>query len=282
MVWRTDIILLLLLLGLVVTYLFMARGPARVRGAGAGANGSPPGGASRRRGWTQWYALLIRQAGLQPGALALSYWASKVFLAALFPLLLMQYGLGVYQLLDAPTLLAALIGFLVPDLWLLRVRQVRRRRIRSALSFFLDLVVALLHSGLPLERAFLRAAREGFSEPHPLAEEAQLIGREMDMGKDRSAAFKALADRTGVYELRAVSAALGMGLRRGVAIDDALEAQADMIRSRHRERAIRRVHRAAVVAALPILLCGVPVFAVVVYFPGFVTILEALRSLRAF
>jgi tight adherence protein C len=272
-----DLILVVGLLGLLLTYGLMSRGPARISRAGGAAEKQAEPDKLKRR-----YERFVRQAGLNPDSVGLSYWASKLFLACLLPLVLIVGSQGAYQWSHPLTVLLALLGFMLPDFWLLRARHVRRRRIRNALSFFLDLVVSLLHSGMTLERAFLRAARDGFSEPHPLADEARIIGWEMDAGKERSAAFETLADRTGVYELRAVSAALTMGLRRGAAVEDALEAQADTLRDRHRERALRRVSQAAVIAAMPVVLCGLPVFAVVVYFPGLIILIETIRALRVF
>lgn len=276
-----DMVLIAGVLGLILTYSLMARGPARISRRGGRDHGSDKALTPEAR-LTGWYERLIRQAGLNPETISWSYWSSKLFLASLLPLVLMAASEGGYGWGHPLTMVLALIGFLVPDLWLLRVRQMRRRRIRRALSFFLDMVVSLLHSGMSLERAFLRAARDGFSEAHPLADEARIIGWEMDAGKERGAAFETLAERTGVYELRAVSSALTMGLRRGAAVEDALEAQADTLRDRHREHALRRVSRASVVAAGPVVLCGIPVFAVVVYFPGLIILIDTVRSLSVF
>jgi tight adherence protein C len=177
-------------------------------------------------------------------------------------------------------LAAALAGFVLPDLWLLVSRRSRRRRIRRALSFFLDLVVALLHSGLTVERSVLRAARDGFLDPHPLAEEVMLLGKELDLGQDSAVAFVRLAERTGVAELHSVAAAMKIGLRTGAGVEATLERQADLLRFRYREEGLQRIHRMAVLTMVPVFLCGVPLYAVIIFFPAVVEFFTTWRMIR--
>jgi tight adherence protein C len=263
---------------LAVLYVFSrrARRAARTNGNGKedGNGKGPPG----------FYPTLIRQAGFRSGAGLVFLWAAKLLTAALVPLLASEIvgDLAYKSVSTRVVALLAVVGFFLPDLWLLRERARRRRRVRQALSYFLDLVVSLLYSGLTLERAFLRAARDGFTESNPLADEVLILGRELEMGKDRATAFAELAYRTGVTELRAVAAAVQMGLRLGAPIRETLEAQAELMRTKRRELALRQISMASVVSILPVFLSGIPLYAVVVYFPAFLQVMETLHNLRPF
>lgn len=226
----------------------------------------------------------LRMAGIPPLPSALvQYWAAKVFCACGLALLV-QAVFSIRSLPPtAPSLaLPLLAGFFLPDLGLSMAIRRRREEIRRGLSFLLDLVVALLRAGLPLDRALFRAAREAFPDQHPLADEILRLEGEIGAGKDRGTAFYVLADRTGIGELRALAAAVHVGLRSGASVEDMLESQADTLRERRREEAIRRINTSAALSILPVVLCGLPLFAVVVYFPAFLDILETLRSLRLF
>ena len=76
--------------------------------------------------------------------------------------------------------------FFLPDLWLWLRRRARMRRIRESLSYAVDLLVALLHAGLGLEKAFRRVASEGLDRDHPLGQEMALVASELEAGADRN------------------------------------------------------------------------------------------------
>lgn len=234
--------------------------------------------AARLRGY---YPRVARQAGYDPGSLRATYWLAKAAFGLLLPLLLLEV---LPRGLPAAALLAlfvpALLGFLLPDLWLVRRRRRRRRQITRALGYFVDLLVAFLYSGMSLERAFNRAGREGLERKHPLAREVLLVGRELDAGQDPGLAFQALAERTGVAELRGIAAALSIGLRVGTPVRATLQAQAEMLWTKRRETALKQINAAAVKVMFPVMLCGFPIFFLLTFFPAILEILEQLRFLR--
>jgi tight adherence protein C len=237
------------------------------------------GGASelRLRGF---YRRTARQAGFDPGSFLLLFAAGTVILALLLPLALIEIAAyREWELLPAFLILAGLLGVGLTHLWLWSTREERRRRIEWSLPYLLDLIVAFLRSGLGLEEAFRRAGREGFPPDHPLAREVALVAREIDLGRDRPAAFRALAERTGVRAMRAVAAALESGLRLGASVESTLRAQAELLRNRRREDTMKRVQLAAIKALVPVVLCGLPLFAVIVFFPAFMEILRTFGDL---
>jgi tight adherence protein C len=229
-----------------------------------------------------YYPRVVRQAGYDPGSLRGFYWLAKAALALLLPLLLLEVssrwlrGTGLVALL-----VPALVGFLLPDLWLVLRRRRRKRQITRSLGYFVDLLVAFLYSGLSLERAFNRAGREGFERNHPLARELLLAGRELDAGQDPSLAFQALAERTGVAELRGIAAALSIGLRVGMPVRATLQAQSEMLWTKRREAALKQINAAAAKVMFPVMLCGFPIFLLLTYFPAFLEVIDLLRSVRS-
>ena len=225
----------------------------------------------RRSGKERWFAPLARQAGYDPQRLRPWYWTVKIILAVLLPLLIAEFIPYSLLLLG----IAALVAFFLPDLWLINRRNHRRHRILQALSFFLDLLVSLLRSGLDIEEAFRRAGSRGLPAGHPLADEVRLVTDEMGAGKERSAAFAGLASRTKIPDLHALAAALELGSRLGFPVADILSTQAEIQREKRVERGRRRIDRAMIVALFPVLLCGFPIFFMVVVLP---VILELLKT----
>jgi tight adherence protein C len=226
------------------------------------------------------YRRTARQAGFDPRSFLWLFAAGALILVLLLPLAVVEISAyRGWELLPAVLILAALLGLVLAHLWLWSTREERRRRIEWSLPYFLDLIVAFLRSGLGLEEAFRRAGREGFPPDHPLAREVALVAREIDLGRDRPAAFRALAERTGVRAMRAVAAALESGLRLGASVEATLRAQAELLRNRRREDTMKRVQLAAIKALVPVVLCGLPLFAVIVFFPAFMEILRTFGDL---
>lgn len=265
-----DVILLVAALVTVGLFLVMRRqGPDLDRSGTQGRDFRTPGFFGRN----------ARQAGFEPKTFLPIFWILKLVLAALVPLGLVEFAANRQAGLPNWALVAGgVIGFFAPDLWLYSVRKERQRTIAWGLPYFLDLVVAFLRSGLGLEEAFRRAGREGFRPDHPLAQEVALVSRELDLGKDRAAAFRALAERTGVPGMRGVAAALESGLRLGASVEATLRGQAEVLRARRREDTLRKVQLAAVKALVPVILCGFPLFVVIVFFPA---VTEVMRTFGA-
>jgi tight adherence protein C len=268
----TDVALLAA--ALVVLYAFFAL--RRERG-GLDDTAGAPGGAEGSRAP---YARLVRQAGFEPTSFLLVLWLLKAALAVLLPLLLLELVPARFELTGAPVLVvAAVLGFFLPDFWLVAVRRERKLKISWSLAYFLDLLVAFLRAGLSLDEAFRRAGRDGFHPDHPLAREINLVSREIDLGKDRAAAFRALYGRTGVPAMRGIALALESGTRLGASVEATLRAQADLLRGRRREETLKRIQLASVKALVPVVICGLPLFLVIVFFPALLEILRTFTDL---
>lgn len=228
-----------------------------------------------------YYPRIARQAGFDPDSLRPLYWLAKGGFGLLLPLVLLEtasrWGRSPSPLV---LLVPLLLGFLLPDLWLLRRRRRRQRQIARSLGYFVDLLVAFLYSGLSLERAFVRVGREGFDPSHPLGWELALVGRELDAGQDPSLVFQALAERTGVGDLRGIASALRIGLRVGAPVRATLQTQAELLWTKRREMALRQINAAAAKVMLPVMLCGFPIFLLLTFFPAILQILNLLRQLR--
>jgi tight adherence protein C len=226
----------------------------------------------------RYYPTLVRQAGFDPEAWRWPYWASKILAGVFFPLLLLDS----WPRAPVPVLLLlGLVGFALTDLWLILLRHRRRQRVTLALAYFLDLLVAFLQAGLSLQEAFRRAGRDGFETSHPLAREVLLVSRELDAGREPDVAFQALADRTGVPDLQGVASALRSGLRLGASVVRTLGSQAELLWTKRRELALRKINGAVVKSVFPLMLCGFPIFFVLAFLPGILELVDLLTEVTS-
>ncbi len=169
-----------------------------------------------------------------------------------------------------------LLGAALPDIGLSRFIDARKERIQLAIPDALDLTVVCVEAGLGLDQALLRIAEE-IEDAYPdLSDEFRLRNIEVNMGRSRAEAFRNLAARTGVDDLKSLVAILIQSDRFGTSVGQALRVFADALRVKRQQRARERA------AKLPIKMIPIMVFFifpsifVVVVGPAVVQIIRGL------
>jgi tight adherence protein C len=184
----------------------------------AGGRFRPAGGAPRDL--EARIAAAGRPGGLGPRELMAAKSAAAVLggLAAALLFAAAPGRLGLVLLLAGPA-----GAFFALDLWLLRRARERSRRMRRELPALLDLLRLSVEAG----RSLPVALREvGARARGPLAAEWRTVGREVGLGMSLDAAFRGMASRAPVPEVRALVAALQRARRHGAPLADTLAAQA--------------------------------------------------------
>lgn len=221
---------------------------------------------------------LIRQCGIIPSEFGLAYWGCKSVFAVFLPLSLAEFGLvgaGWYVYAVAGT-----AGFFGLDAFLLQYRRKRKAKIAKNLSYFVDLLVAFLRSGLTLPESFERAAEFGLESSNPLAWEVKLVSYELAAGLDRDEGFQKLAERTGVTPLHRLAAVLIVGTRSGSSVAGILHGQAKLLREQQWEKGEELINRKSLETLVPMALISIPLLMVLIFFPAGVQLLEALSLFR--
>lgn len=168
------------------------------------------------------------------------------------------------------------VGFYAPNLWLRSRVANRQLAIVRALPDTLDLMVTCVEAGLGLEAALGRITHEiGLSSP-VLASELRLTVMEIQAGVSRADAFRRLAERSGVEELRTLSAMLIQTEMFGTSIARALRVHSDGMRVRRTHRAEEKGATVSVKMMLPLILCILPSLFAVILGPAVVRIINIL------
>jgi len=164
-------------------------------------------------------------------------------------------------------------GFFLPDILLYNSGQKRQAKIQVALPDALDMLTVCVEAGLGFDAALAQVAR---NTDGPLAAEFARALQEMQIGKSRSQALRALADRTTVPEARAFVSALVQASDLGIPIARVLREQAKEMRVRRRQRAEGKAQQVPVKITFPLILCIFPALIVIVLGPGAIHIAQAL------
>ncbi len=136
----------------------------------------------------------------------------------------------------------AAAGWIIPSFTLDSKIKARQKEIQRALPDGLDMLVVCVEAGLGLNQAIVRVSEEVNHLSRVLSEELALVNPEIRAGTPRE---DALGERTGVDDLRSLTAMLIQTDRFGTSIAQALRVHADTLRTRRCQRAEEAAARPA-------------------------------------
>ena len=165
----------------------------------------------------------------------------------------------------------AIIGFLMPQMWLRSRVSQRQNQIIKSLPDAFDLITTCVEAGLGLDAALSRVAQkvEG-----PFAVELSRTLQEISLGRMRRDALHELGERTGVPDLISFVNAVIQAEQMGSSIGTVLRVQADQLRVRRRQRAEAQAYKAPVKMIFPLVLCIFPALFIVILGPAVITIIQ--------
>jgi tight adherence protein C len=233
------------------------------------AVGEKMGGAEGHRRQTM--RNLLRWAGYRrPNALLL-YMASRLVLAGLLAVggLLLAAVLPMSDLQRLVTVaFAALLGWMLPLLYVNRRKKRRQRLLQKALPDALDLLVVCVEAGLGLNQALQRVAHEMDRVSPTMGDELLLVTLEIRAGTPRDEALRNLAARTGLDDIQALTSMLIQTDRFGTSIAQALRVHADSLRDKRRQMAEEAAAKVSIKMLFPLVFFVFPAIFIVLLGPS--------------
>jgi tight adherence protein C len=172
--------------------------------------------------------------------------------------------------------LCALIGWFLPGFWLSRQIKARQKVIRNGLPDALDLMIVCLEAGSAMDQAIMKVGEELATAYPALSEEFKLLITETRAGKPRIEAFRNLAARTGVDDVRSLVAMLVQTDRFGTSVSQALRTHAETSRTKRRQRAEETAAKIGVKLVFPLVFLLFPAFFVVTLGPAIIQFIRIL------
>jgi tight adherence protein C len=173
-------------------------------------------------------------------------------------------------------ILLAGLGFFAPNAVLASRAEDRQDEIRKVLPDTMDLLTISVEAGLGFDAA---VAQVMTNVPGVLSQEFSRMLQEMRLGVGRQDAFRNLAERTDVEELRSFILAMIQADKFGVSIANVLRAQAHELRIKRRQRAEEKAMKVPVKILFPMVFCVLPALFVVILGPGAIRIVQNLFGL---
>ncbi len=224
----------------------------------------------------------LTEAGLRGPNAVTTFLGAKIAFAVGLPLIFFVIMAAMRQSLGNTfvwSIVFAVIGFYLPTLWLWSKANERKLEVTHALPDALDLLVVCVEAGLGLNAAIVKVSQEITLASPVLSQELRQVNNEMKAGINRIDALRALADRTGVADVKSLVAVLVQTDRLGTSIAASLRAQSDSLRVKRRQRAEEAAHKVAVKLVFPLVLCIFPELLLVLLGPGFISIFRSLSKI---
>jgi tight adherence protein C len=168
-----------------------------------------------------------------------------------------------------------MLGGLAPSWWLRHRIKSRREQVTNDLPDLLDLMTISVAAGLGLEQA-MQVSCARFESP--VCHELRLTLREMELGLSRGDALENMKLRTDIDDLVTFAVVLSQADALGLPIGRVLQAQADEMRDKRRQRAREKAAKVPVKILFPLALCFLPAIMIIVLGPVVGPIKHALHS----
>ncbi len=182
-------------------------------------------------------------------------------------------GLTAKMMLGVPVF--ALLGVLLPFLWLRRQARRRRLIIWRGLPDAFDLMTTCVEAGLGLDSAFQKVAEKLGG---PVAFEFAEMLREVQMGKTRRDALRDMGERTGVPDLQNFANTIVQAEELGTSLGATLRAQAGDMRRRRRQHAEEEARKAPSKMVFPLVFFILPSLFVVILGPVAIEVIKVFND----
>jgi tight adherence protein C len=221
----------------------------------------------------------LRQAGLRSERHLLIYLAIRLATPVLAAIIVFIYTSTFYSNLPAQMRLASVFvaiiaGIYLPNVMITNLIVRRQKSIKLAWSDALDLLLICVESGMGIEPALQRVAREIGSQSVPLAEELTLTHAELSYLPDRRKAFENLGKRTGLATVKSVVTSLIQSERYGTPLGQALRVLAQENRDARMQEAERKAAALPPKLTVPMILFFLPVIFFIILGPSAIQVME--------
>ena len=166
----------------------------------------------------------------------------------------------------------AVLGFMMPNIWLDRKIKGRRKDIMKSLPDAIDLLTISVESGLGFDPALQRVAEKW---DNSLTREFARVLSEMRIGKTKRDALREMALRADEDGLTTFVSSVIQADTLGVPITQVLRIQSEAMRVRRRQRAEEMAQKAPLKMLFPMVFLIFPAFYVVILGPAVPQIIHA-------
>lgn len=223
----------------------------------------------------------LKMAGLRGESPLVAYMFFRVAMPPLVAIAALVYLFVIARHLQYPPMIkilmalgAGFIGFYLPNVFLENRVQKRQQSMKEAFPDALDMLLICVQSGMSIEVAFGKVAKEIGGQSLDLAEEFSLTTAELSYLQERRQAFENLGKRTGLAGIKSVSVALVQAERYGTPVSQALRVMAKENRDMRMSEAEKKAAALPPKLTVPMIVFFLPVLFIVILGPAIIQVMK--------
>jgi tight adherence protein C len=170
-------------------------------------------------------------------------------------------------------LLLAILGLMLPDLFLKSRERSRKEEMLRSLPDILDLLCVSVEAGLSFDSAVQKVV-EKF--PGPLSKEFEKALQEISMGKPRREALRDMSQRLNIDEITVFLGSVIQADQLGVSIGNVLRVQSSQVRMNRRVKAEETAQKAPIKILIPMVIFIFPTIMIVLLGPAVLQLMDNL------
>lgn len=236
------------------------------------AQGNKQTKSARKRQETEKLVLQLRKAGIHMSTGSFTYLKTAVAVVGT----IVFTGIGVL-LMDVTNyfwfviIIGSVFSVLAPTLILKQKIKGHQNAIRAQLPDTLDLLSVCMEAGLSFDASLLKVSErmEG-----PLIDELVTVFKQIQLGKSRNDALKALSDSTDVDELKTFVSAVIQANTLGIPITNVLAAQSEQLRVAKREEIREKAAKVPTKMTIPTVLLILPAIICIIMGPVIIQVMD--------
>lgn len=168
-------------------------------------------------------------------------------------------------------------AFILPKILIANMIKKRQAHIRRFLPDILELLTVCVEAGLGLDAALARVSKEYYRTSPLLAKEFERINNDILSGISREQAFRGLAHRNNIEELKSFVALLIQTDKLGTSIAKALRIYCDTIRTKKRQRIEELSQQASTKMTIPMVGCLLPALFAIILTPAVMVFMTSMK-----
>lgn len=186
--------------------------------------------------------------------------------SAFFAFIVLDLSLGIGLLAVVG---GTILGFNGPNLYLYNTSLKREETMQKEMADAIDLLTISVEAGLGFDAALQQVAK---NTSGPLASEFSRVLQEMQIGRGRTDALRALGERSSLPDVRSFVSAMVQADSFGIPIAQVLRVQSSELRTKRRQRAEEKAAQVPVKIMIPVVLFILPCLLIIVMGPAAVNI----------
>jgi tight adherence protein C len=177
----------------------------------------------------------------------------------------------------------AMVGGAAVGAWLplqLASRRAKKRRaeIAGELSNVLDLLVVCVEAGLGVSEAIKMVGSESERQGQLIGRELAMVSAELNAGVGLGFSLRALAERTGIEDIKPLAATMIQSEQLGSRMGPALRALSDSLRNSRKMGAEEAAQKTTVKILFPLIFFVLPAMMIVIVGPAMMQIMKAMTQ----